>query len=113
MANNAIVTQGSSITITVPGGTPVTAAIEDATGWSGPSFTRNEIDVTTLLSTAKEYKLGLKDPGQFSIDVNYNIWDDAGPGGALEGTEQQRARSRSRSASRAPRSAAGTSTRWS
>ena len=40
MANNAIVTQGSSITITVPGGTPVTAVIEDATGWSGPSASR-------------------------------------------------------------------------
>ena len=81
----------SSITITVPGGTPLTATIEDATGWSGPSFTRNEIDVTTLASTAKEYVLGLKDPGQFSVDVNYNIWDDAGQEGALEGTEQQRA----------------------
>ena len=34
--------------------------------------------MTTLTSTAKEYKLGLKDPGQFSIDVNYNIWDDPG-----------------------------------
>ena len=78
MANNAIVTQGSSITLNIPGGTPVTAIIEDATGWSGPSFTRNEIDVTTLASTAKEYVLGLKDPGQFSINVNYNIWDDAG-----------------------------------
>lgn len=78
MANNAIVTQGTIITLTVPGVPPVVAVIEDATGWTGPSFTRNEIDVTHLASTAKEYKLGLKDPGQFSIDVNYNIWDDAG-----------------------------------
>ena len=78
MANKAIVTQGSSINITVPGATPAMTDIEDATGWSGPCFTRNEIDVTTLMSTAKEYKLGLKDAGQFSIDVNYNIWDDPG-----------------------------------
>src|SRR4029450_11001885 len=78
MANHAIVTQGSTITITVPAGTPLVAAIEDATSFTGPSFTRNEIDVTTLISTAKEYVLGLKDPGSFSIDVNYNIWDDPG-----------------------------------
>jgi hypothetical protein len=78
MANNAIVTQGTTITLITAGGTPVTAVIEDATGWTGPSFTRNEIDVTHLQSVAKEYKLGLKDPGQFSIDVNYNIWDDVG-----------------------------------
>lgn len=91
MANNAIVTQGSKITLTKPGGTPVSGIIEDAIGFTGPSFTRNEIDVTNLQSTAKEYKLGLKDPGQFSIDVNYNPWDDPGQGlawGELNGNEE-------------------------
>jgi hypothetical protein len=81
-----IATQGTTIEITKTGTPPTVAAIAQATGWSGPRMTRNEIDVTNLLSTAKEFLLGLKDPGEFSIDVNYDLadpgqklaWDELG-----------------------------------
>lgn len=69
-------TQGTTIEVdTGLPGTPTFTIIGNATGWSGPSFTRNEIDVTALDSVAKEYILGLKDPGEFSIDVNVDKSD--------------------------------------
>ena len=36
-----------------------------------------EIDVTTLLSTSKEYLLGLQDAGEFSFEMNYVPFDAA------------------------------------
>jgi hypothetical protein len=36
-----------------------------------------EIDVTTLLSTSKEYLLGLQDAGEFSFEMNYVPFDRA------------------------------------
>lgn len=36
-----------------------------------------EIDVTTLLSTSKEYLLGLQDAGEFSFEMNYVPFDPA------------------------------------
>jgi Lambda phage tail tube protein, TTP len=73
----AVGTQGTQIELTPkPGGVPGTPVmIAQATGWNGPRFTRNEIDTTSLISTAKEYILGLKDPGEYSIDVNYDLSD--------------------------------------
>jgi hypothetical protein len=64
----ALPTQGTHFTF---GGT----AIGECVSWSGPRFDRNEIDTTHLASTAKEYILGLKDPGEFTIDVNFNLSD--------------------------------------
>jgi hypothetical protein len=81
MPSEALVTQGTIIAFT-PAGGGTAATITDATGWSGPSFTRNEIDVTNLASTGKEYRLGLQDPGTMSVDVNWNIWDDLGQAAA-------------------------------
>ena len=48
------------------------ANIKDFTGFDG---TASEIDVTNLDSTAKEFRLGLTDPGQFSCNVDYNAAD--------------------------------------
>jgi NADPH-dependent curcumin reductase CurA len=72
----AIPTQGTTIGIAATAGAvgPF-VTIGEATGWSGPRFTRNQIDVTHLLSTAKEFLAGLKDPGEFSIDVNFDLRD--------------------------------------
>jgi Lambda phage tail tube protein, TTP len=81
MPSEALVTQGTDIQFT-PSGGGAAALITDATGWSGPTFTRNEIDVTNLQSTGKEYRLGLQDPGNMSVDVNWNIWDDPGQAAA-------------------------------
>ncbi len=36
-----------------------------------------EIDVTTLLSTSREYLLGLQDAGEFSFEMNYVPFDPA------------------------------------
>jgi len=45
-------------------------AIGDVKSFSGPSGSANVIDVTHMLSTAKEKMMGLRDEGQCSIEVN-------------------------------------------
>lgn len=45
------------------------ANMHDFTGFDGSA---SEIDVTNMSSTAKEYRLGLTDPGQFSINIDYD-----------------------------------------
>lgn len=45
--------------------------------FSGFDGEANEIDVTTLCSTAKEYRLGLRDQGNFSVEINFDP-DDVG-----------------------------------
>lgn len=79
MASAAMVTQGTKVEI-AKAATPTVpdTLIGDATGWSGPRFDRTDIDVTNLQSVAKEYRVGLKDPGEFTVDVNFNPWDDLG-----------------------------------
>jgi hypothetical protein len=66
-------TQGCKIEVTKPPGTATVVA--SASGWSGPRITRNEIETTTLQSVAKEYLLGLQDPGEFSIEANFDLGD--------------------------------------
>jgi hypothetical protein len=79
----AIPTQGTQISITIGAAPGTKTLIAEATGWSGPRFTRNEIDITNLQSVAKEYLLGLKDPGEFSVDVNFDL-SDAGQSAAWD-----------------------------
>lgn len=77
MASTAISAQGCILEIdsdTV--GTPDTE-IANLSGFSGLDGEASEIDVTNLKSTAKEYKLGLKDFGNFSIEYHVD-YDDAG-----------------------------------
>lgn len=45
------------------------ANMHDFTGFDGSA---SEIDVTNMSSTAKEFRLGLTDPGQFSINIDYD-----------------------------------------
>lgn len=61
-------------TVTAAGtATPVTftniANMKDFSGFDGSA---SEIDVTNLDSTAKEFRLGLTDPGQFTINIDYD-----------------------------------------
>lgn len=53
--------------------TPVTftpvANMKDFSGFDGSA---SEIDVTNMSSTAKEFRLGLTDPGQFTINIDYD-----------------------------------------
>jgi hypothetical protein len=48
--------------------TPV-ANLHDFSGFDGSA---SEIDVTNMSSTAKEFRLGLTDPGQFTINIDYD-----------------------------------------
>lgn len=61
-------------TITAAGtATPVTftvvANVKDFSGFDGSA---SEIDVTNMSSAAKEFRLGLTDPGQFTINIDYD-----------------------------------------
>lgn len=71
MASNALATQG--ITVAVGDGatpTEVFTAIAEVTGFSGPTTEANEIEVTTLSSSAKEFISGLADNGEVTLEVN-------------------------------------------
>ena len=53
--------------------TPVTfTQIANIKTFSGFDGSASEIDVTNLASTAKEFRLGLTDPGQFTIEIDYD-----------------------------------------
>lgn len=53
--------------------TPVTfTAISNIKDFSGFDGAASEIDVTNLDSTAKEYRLGLADSGQFTFNIDYD-----------------------------------------
>lgn len=69
----------TGLTLTVgssPVATPVTYTqvnnLKTFTGFDGEA---SEIEVTNLSSTAKEYRLGIVDPGKFSIEVDHDSTD--------------------------------------
>ena len=87
MAAPAIKTQGTTITINNSGGTPV--AINGHQSMTGiGSGTASKIDVTTLASTAKEYRMGLQDWGDFTLNFIWNL-DDAGQAAMLDAKDTQ------------------------
>lgn len=66
-------TTGKTITAGSGTATPVTFTdIVNLHDFSGFDGTASEIDVTNLESTAKEFRLGLSDPGQFTINLSYD-----------------------------------------
>lgn len=76
MATTSTSTQGITITVEDGTGTPVT--ITGHVGISGfGSGSSKEIDITTMASTAKEFRQGLRDFGGLKIDLVRNP-DDAG-----------------------------------
>jgi len=74
MPSTAISAQGT--TVQVDNVTPGTAdvAIDNVKSFSGFDGESSEIDTTNLVSTAKEYRLGLQDFGNFQMeyDVDYS-----------------------------------------
>jgi hypothetical protein len=66
-------TTGKTITAGSGTATPVTftniANMKDYSGFDGSA---SELDKTNLDSTAKEFMLGLTDPGQFTINIDYD-----------------------------------------
>lgn len=71
----AINAQGTTIQVdNLTPGTPDTA-IGGVVSFSGLDGEASEIDTTNLSSTAKEYALGLKDYGSFSMEVQTDYAD--------------------------------------
>lgn len=77
MSSTAISAQGT--TIKVDDATPGTpdVVINNVVSFSGFDGEASEIDITNLLSTAKEYAVGLKDFGAFSLEIHPDF-DDPG-----------------------------------
>ena len=72
----AVDTTGATLTFTSATATPATfTEIANVKSFQGIDGTANEIDVTNLLSAAKEVRLGLPDSGQFTIEVDQDTTD--------------------------------------
>lgn len=70
MATPAIYSK-TILSVATSSGAPV--EINGVTNIGGPNFTRPEIDVTNMSSTAKEYKPAyLTDPGTLTFGLQYN-----------------------------------------
>lgn len=71
-------TTGDTITAGSGTATPVTfTAVANVKDFSGFDGSASELDATNLSSTAKEFLLGLVDPGQFTINMDLDM-NDAG-----------------------------------
>lgn len=68
--STAVSAQGSTLSI---GETPT--PIGNLISFSGMDGSSAEIDVTNLVSTSKEYRLGLRDNGSFSIELDRDLAD--------------------------------------
>ena len=53
----------------------VFVAVGDVISISGPAITKDEIEVTALDSTAKEFIGALDDPGEITMELNWNPQD--------------------------------------
>lgn len=90
MAANPILCQGVTVSIDDDLGAPV--IINGVVSLAGiGSGTAAEIDVTTLASTAKEFKMGLQDFGSFTIELIRDN-DDLGQAELLDAMDQQERR---------------------
>lgn len=90
MAAAPIKTQGTTISIDDDSGTPVTInGHQSITGIGSGQATK--IDVTTLASTAKEYRMGLQDWGDFTMNFIWNL-DDLGQFEMLDAKDKQSVR---------------------
>ena len=76
MASTAISAQGTTFSVdTAVSGGPTYTAIGNIKTFSGFDGASSEIDVTNLSSAAKEYRLGLEDNGQFTIELDRDFSD--------------------------------------
>lgn len=87
MAAPPILTQQTTISIDDDASSPVTInGHQSLTGLGSGSAT--EIDTTTLASTAKEFRMGLQDFGQFQMTFIWNQ-DDLGQQEMLDAMDKQ------------------------
>lgn len=76
MASTAISAQGSTVAInTGTDVSPTWTTINNIATFSGLDGEASEIDVTNLSSAAKEFRLGLKDFGGFSLEIHVDYAD--------------------------------------
>lgn len=71
MSSNALSSQGMTIAIGPTGSPQVLTVVPDVVSIGGPSGSANLLDATDLSSTGKEYKTGLKDEGEITLELNY------------------------------------------
>lgn len=92
MASTAITAQGTTLSInTAVTGGPTYTPINNIKSFSGFDGSSSEIDVTNLSSTAKEYRLGLEDNGQFTLELDRDF-SDAGQTALLAARDSQAAK---------------------
>jgi hypothetical protein len=90
MAAVPILCQGVTFSIDDDAGSPVTVNGVISIAGIG-SGTASEIDVTTLASSAKEFKMGLQDFGSFTVELIRDN-DDSGQTELLDAMAQQEKR---------------------
>lgn len=71
MSTGAIPAQGTTFAVSASGSPPSFSNIPEIRSIGGPDGAAPTIDVTDLDSTAREFLLGLKDEGAFSLDIMY------------------------------------------
>lgn len=76
MTSTAISAQGTTVKIDDTTEGTADVVIANIFSFSGLDGEASEIDVTNLSSTAKEYRLGLKDFGSFSLEYHPDYDDD-------------------------------------
>ena len=74
MASKAISAQDSKLEIKVSQTATEITEIKSFKGFDGSA---SELDATTMRSTAKEFRKGLRDNGSFSVELN-RVFDDPG-----------------------------------
>jgi len=75
--SNAVASQGFTLAVQTASGPAVFTDVKEVKSFSGFDGQRSEIDVTHLQSPAKEKRLGLKDYGTVTFDVNF-VSEDPG-----------------------------------
>ncbi len=72
MTTKAVKSQGAQLWFINNAGTPALEAIGQVTQATGLGGTTNNIDITNFDSVAKEYLVGLQDPGTLSFDIVFD-----------------------------------------
>lgn len=70
-SSNALTSQGMTLGVGDGASPEVFTTIAEINSIDGPGGQANEIDVTDLSSTAKEYLIGLQDEGDVTLEINY------------------------------------------
>ncbi len=82
MSSSALETQGILFKRGDGGGTEIFTTVGEVFDIQGPDGEASEIDVTDFASTAREFKMGLKDEGRVTVQL-YRVASDAEQNGLL------------------------------